>query len=73
MNYRKRPSKEERRLRVEGLVDKIYTCQTEEELDRVSDIADDMLLAGWLCKKDYKYLETVLDDRIGYLVEMGAI
>lgn len=73
MNYRKRPSKEERAQRVSELVDKIEACATEDELEQVSDIIDDTFMAGLICKKDYKYLETMQDDQIGYLVEMGAI
>ena len=51
----------------------IDKCISEEDLDKVMDIADEMLLAKHITKKAYKALEELLQERLSYLVDKNII
>ena len=55
------------------LFDDIEKSISEEDLERISDIADEMVFIKHLTKKAYKQIEILLDERLSYLVEKGFI
>lgn len=55
------------------LREKIEKCNTEEELEEVSDLADEYLFFRIISKGAYKEIEEVLDDRLMTLVEEGKV
>ena len=48
-------------------------CKTEEELEKLCDKLDDLMFAGYVFKKDYKFLCEEMDNKIMDLVEYGLI
>lgn len=51
----------------------IDRCETEEDIERVDDIALEQVQAGLITKKAYRAIEEAMDDRIMDLVEAGKI
>ena len=56
-----------------SLLREIEKCETEEAIERVSDIAEEMVQAKMITKKAYRFIEEALDDQIMCLVEAGKI
>ncbi len=55
------------------LLRKIDACETEEDIERVDDLALELVQAGLITKKAYRHIEEAMDDRIMDLVEAGKI
>lgn len=55
------------------ILKRVDGCNTEAELEEVSDMADEAVLVGHITKTAYKAIEEALDDRLGYLVAEGVI
>ena len=55
------------------LLRKIDACETEADIERVDDLALEMVQVGLTTKKAYRYIEEAMDDRIMDLVEAGKI
>ena len=56
-----------------SLLREIEKCETEGAIERVGDIAEEMVQAKMITKKAYRFIEEALDDQIMCLVEMGKI
>ena len=55
------------------LLRRIEKCETEEDVEKVSDLAEEMVQAQMITKKVYRFIEEELDDQIAYLVDLGKI
>jgi hypothetical protein len=66
-------SRQEKHLEASKIFNMIPHCKSEDDLERVSDLLDECMLAGHIFKKDYKFLCEELDDRLMTLVEEGVI
>lgn len=56
-----------------SIMEKIEMCNTEDELEKVSDLVDDCQIARIITRKAYKALEEALDERLMTLIEEGKI
>lgn len=55
------------------LFDDIENCMSEDDLERIEDIADEMVVGNHITKKAHKQIISLLDDRLSYLVDKGFI
>lgn len=55
------------------LFNRVESCTTEEDLEKVLDMAEEAVQAGYIMKKAFKGIEEAVDERISYLVEEGLI
>lgn len=55
------------------LLDRVEECNTEAELEEVSDLVEELVQIGKITKKQYKAIDEALDDRLSYLVCEGII
>ena len=63
-------SKSEQRLKLyRELLNKVAQCQTEDELEKVSDEVDECSIARLLTRSQIKSIENELDDQLMTIVE----
>ena len=55
------------------LMREVEKCETEDDIDKVDELAEIMALIGLLTKKAYRAIEEAMDGRIMDLVEEGKI
>lgn len=66
-------TREEKRKNISEICKQIDNCESEDDLERVGDILNELLQAGLIFKKDYKFLEEELDNRLMTLIEKELI
>lgn len=66
----KRAEQKQKALELRLKVDK---CNSEEDLEKVTDLAEECVQAGYITKKAYRAIEEALDDRLMDLVEEGVV
>lgn len=66
-------SKEIQSQNFKKLFDDINNSMTDKDLERIEDIADEMVIAKLLTKKAHKQIISLLDDRLSYLVEKDLL
>lgn len=52
-----------------NLLREIEKCESEEDIDRVDTLAEEMVQGGHITKKAYRFIEEAMDDRIMDFVE----
>lgn len=62
-------TRNEKRQKASEIFNLIEDCESEEALETISDMLEDLTLAGYIFKKDYKFLSEELDIRLSCIVE----
>lgn len=52
---------------------RITKAETEDELDEIGDLIDELSIAKVINKRERKFLEDELDNRLSYIVEKGLV
>lgn len=55
------------------MLQRVAGCNTEDELESVSDMLEEALQIGYISEKEYRAIDEALEDRLMDLVEKGIV